>query len=190
MPDSDVPADSASRALDDACSLVMPKLGRRFYGYDSTTLAGVLLELLRKGGLRLAVAESCTGGLIGARLAAVPGASDVFAGGVICYENASKQRDLNVAESLLEEFGAVSEPVARAMVDGVCERFQTDAGVAVTGIAGPGGGSDEKPVGTVWLAARLRGETRAVCRWFSGKRDEVRKRSAQAGMDLLRQTLK
>ena len=149
----------------------------------------MLIGSLGEARLRLAVAESCTGGLIGARLSAVPGASDVFAGGVICYENASKIRDLGVPENVLLESGAVSEAVARAMVDGVCERFGVDAGVAVTGIAGPGGGTKEKPVGTVWLAAKVGGVAQVVGRSFPGDRNEVRQRSAQSALDLLRGAL-
>ena len=179
----------ADRALNRADGIVRPQLADRCYGTDSTTLASTLIWRLREAELRLAVAESCTGGLIGARLAAVPGASDSFAGGIICYENASKVRDLGVPGDVLVESGAVSEPVARAMAEGVCERFGVDAGVAVTGIAGPGGGTKEKPVGTVWLAARVGSVTRVVGRWLPGERNEVRQRSAQAALDLLRGTL-
>lgn len=182
----DVEDLEAERLLDLADGVLRPQLADRCYATGSTTLASILVGRLREARLRLAVAESCTGGLIGARLVAVPGASDVFAGGVICYENASKVRDLGVSEELLVEYGAVSEPVARAMVDGVCERFGVDAGVAVTGIAGPGGGTEEKPVGTVWMAAKVGSVTRVMRRWLPGIRDEVRQRSAQAAMDLLR----
>ena len=129
-------------------------------------MAEVLIDRLREAQLRIAVAESCTGGAVGTKLTSVPGASDVFAGGVICYENASKTRDLGVAEDVIAEHGAVSEAVALAMVEGVCDMFRVDVGGAVTGIAGPDGGTDEKPVGTVWLAARVGSATRAVKRWF------------------------
>ena len=161
-------------------------VGGSLYGEDGESLAENLLTSLKNAEIRLAVAESCTGGLIGARLTEVAGASDVFAGGIICYENASKKRDLGVSEDLLVEYGAVSEPVARAMVLGVAERFAVDGAIAVTGIAGPGGGSEDKPVGTVWIAALANGEIEVQRRWFAGERDEVRQRTAQAGLDLLR----
>lgn len=161
----------------------------RLFGSDSAALAAVLIQRLREARMRLAVAESCTGGLIGTLLTAVPGASDVFAGGIICYENASKIRDLKVSSDVLAESGAVSEPVARAMAEGICERFAVDVGVAVTGIAGPSGGTKAKPVGTVWLAVRVGSATRAVGRWFPGQRNEVRQRSAQAALDLVRKAL-
>ena len=182
----DVRDSEAERLLDLADEVLHPQLADRCYATGSTTLASIMVGRLRDAQLRIAVAESCTGGLIGARLVSVPGASDVFAGGVICYENASKSRDLGVPEELLVEYGAVSEPVARAMVEGVCERFGVDAGVAVTGIAGPGGGTEEKPVGTIWLGAKVGSETRVVRRWLPGVRNEVRQRSAQAALDLLR----
>jgi nicotinamide-nucleotide amidase len=184
-----VPDAEAELALQRADGILRPILADRFYGCESITLAEVLIRRLSDVRMRLAVAESCTGGLIGARIAAVPGASNVFAGGIICYENASKVRDLGVSENLLVDAGAVSEQVARAMADGVCDRFGVDVGVAVTGIAGPGGGTREKPVGTVWLAAKAGPVTRAVGRWFPGERNEVRKRSAQAALDLVRGAL-
>ena len=183
------PEAVAERTLDRADEILRPKLADRCYARGSTTLSATLVGKLREEQLRLAVAESCTGGLIGSLVTDVPGASDVFAGGVICYENASKIRDLSVPEDLLVEHGAVSEPVVRAMVNGVCERFGVDAGVAITGIAGPGGGTKEKPVGTVWLAAQAGTVTQSMIRWFPGVRDEVRHRSAQAALDLLRMVL-
>jgi nicotinamide-nucleotide amidase len=183
---SEAEADSA---LESAKALLLRRLGYRFYGEAPIRLSKVVIDLLRDARMRIAVAESCTGGMIGARLTDVPGASDAFAGGIICYENASKIRELGVPGNMLEESGAVSEAVALTMADGVCTRFRVDAGVAVTGIAGPDGGTSEKPVGTVWLAARLGTETRAVRCWFPGKRSEVRKRSAQGALDLVRRML-
>ncbi len=174
------------RALDSAVTLLRPALGSDFYGEGDSDLAEVVLEGLRRAGLRLAVAESCTGGGVGARLTAVPGSSDVFAGGIISYSDASKIRDLGVSERLMTEHGAVSVPVAEAMVRGVRDKFATDAAVAATGIAGPGGGTPQKPVGTVFVAACLREHTKSLKRWFPGGRSEVRDRSAQAALDLLR----
>ncbi len=179
-------AAQAAAALDEAATRLMPILGRRYYGANEADLAAVVLNALRSRGLTLATAESCTGGLVGARLTAVPGASDVFVGGVIAYADELKRGVLGVPQGLLEAYGAVSEEVAAAMARGAGERFAADAAIAVTGIAGPSGGSDEKPVGTVWLAACVGEKQHVVCRRFPGGRSEVRHRSAQGGLDLLR----
>ena len=122
------------------------------FGADDDTLPSVVLELLRQRGHTLAVAESCTGGGLGAALAAVPGASDVFLGGVIAYANSVKQALLGVPAALLERHGAVSDPVAQAMAEGARRATGADWALAITGVAGPGGGTDQKPVGLVHLA--------------------------------------
>ena len=137
----------------------------------------------------MAVAESCTGGLIATRLTEVPGSSDAFVGGVVAYANEAKVRDLGVDPDVLDREGAVSEAVARAMVAGVVDRFGAEAGVAVTGIAGPTGGTDEKPVGTVYLACAWNGEVDVLERHLPGNRHEVRRRTAQAALDVLRRKL-
>ena len=126
--------------------------GRFCYGRDDDTLAAVVLRLLGDAGQTLAVAESCTGGALGAALTAVAGSSAVFAGGVIAYSNAVKHQLLGVPEALLDQHGAVSEPVAKAMAQGLRSRLHCDWGIAISGVAGPGGGSVEKPVGMVCLA--------------------------------------
>lgn len=128
------------------------RTGSLCYGADDDSLASVLLERLRQRGDTLAVAESCTGGGLGAALAAVPGASDVFLGGVIAYANAVKQDLLGVPADQLQRHGAVSDPVARAMAQGVQRLTGATWTIAVTGVAGPAGGSAEKPVGTVYMA--------------------------------------
>jgi nicotinamide-nucleotide amidase len=122
------------------------------YGRDDDTLAAVVLRLLGDAGQTLAVAESCTGGALGAALTAVAGSSAVFAGGVIAYSNAVKQQLLGVPEALLDQHGAVSEPVAKAMAEGLRSRLHCNWGIAISGVAGPGGGTVEKPVGMVCLA--------------------------------------
>ena len=122
------------------------------FGVDDQDLAAVVLDRLRKRGQSVAVAESCTGGGLGAALAAVPGASDVFLGGVIAYANRVKQQVLGVPEALLETHGAVSDPVAEAMAEGARRLTGADWGLAITGVAGPGGGSEQKPVGLVHIA--------------------------------------
>ena len=131
---------------------IRARTGATCFGADHDSLASVVLEQLRRRGETLAVAESCTGGGLGASLAAVPGASDVFLGGVIAYANGVKQGLLGVPAALLESHGAVSDPVAMAMAEGARRAIGATWAIAVTGIAGPGGGSAEKPVGLVHLA--------------------------------------
>ncbi len=164
-------------------------LGEYVYGEGKTDLAAVVLDLLRERSQRIAVAESCTGGMLGARLTAIAGSSDVVLGGVIAYANEVKETHLGVRRETLREFGAVSEETAREMAAGACERFNAQVGVAITGIAGPGGGTPEKPVGTVCIAVTASGTTRSVRVQMLGDRDEVRRRSAQAALNLVRRSL-
>ncbi|HYR30912.1 MAG TPA: competence/damage-inducible protein A [Gemmatimonadales bacterium] len=182
------PADAAAR-LDAGERVVRERAGEHVYGVDGQDLAAVVLEALRASRRRLAAAESCTGGLVGARLTAVPGASDVFVGGVVAYDDSVKRTLLDVPADVLQVHGAVSEETVRAMAAGARRRFDVATSVAVTGIAGPTGGTPEKPVGTVWLAASVGDDMRALRRVFPGDRDEIRNRSAQAVLDLLRRQL-
>ena len=131
---------------------IRERVGAACFGADGETLASVVLAQLLERGQTLAVAESCTGGALGAALAAVPGASESWLGGVIAYANAAKEELLGVPANLLERWGAVSDPVALAMAEGVRQRLGSDWALAITGIAGPGGGTSEKPVGLVHLA--------------------------------------
>ena len=181
--------DEAEHRLAATSAMLRERAGEHHYGGDGTDLAAVVLDQLRARQLRLAVAESCTGGLLGSRITGVPGASDVFAGGIVAYDNPVKRELLDVPDALLNAHGAVSEEVVVAMAAGAQRRFGVDAALAVTGIAGPGGGSQEKPVGTVWLAARLGSDARALKRIFLGDRGEIRARSAQAVLDLLRRLM-
>jgi len=148
-------------------------------------LVEAVTAALRSGRKTLAVAESCTGGLVAKRMTDLEGASDVFLGGVVAYANDVKTRQLGVDPSALAAHGAVSEVVARAMAEGVARRFGADAGVGITGIAGPGGGTEEKPVGTVWLAAACDGNVVARQERFPGDRRSIRERAAQAALFLL-----
>lgn len=184
-----VAPDAAESVLARAVERLKPALGPHYYGEDGCDLAALVLERLERMGATLAVAESCTGGMLGERITAVPGASRVFVGGVVAYANQVKTQALGVAEALIAEQGAVSEAVVRAMADAAAQRFGATAGLAVTGIAGPTGGTPEKPVGTVWLAARLTDRTEASLRRFPGDRDDIRRRSAQAALDLIRRML-
>jgi competence/damage-inducible protein CinA-like protein len=183
-PEADVEAVLASDEAE-----IRRRLGAIVYGADGVTLAEVVGRSLLASRTTIAVAESCTGGLVGASLTEVPGISAVFAGGVIAYANEVKVRELGVDAALLARVGAVSEEVARAMASGVRSRFATDLGLAITGIAGPDGGTPEKPVGTVHLALDLRGTVvhrRAV---LPGDRSLVREIAAKAALDLVRRTL-
>lgn len=178
----DMPPDAADSALAAAAVRVRALAGEHVYAEGTATLAEVVVETLRERQESLGVAESCTGGLLGGRLTDVPGSSDVFAGGVIAYANEVKQQVLGVPEDLLRAHGAVSEPVALAMALGVRQRLGTRHGLGITGIAGPGGGSDEKPVGTVWLAHAHPGGESAMRVIFPGSRGEVRARAVQASL--------
>jgi nicotinamide-nucleotide amidase len=155
------------------------------FGRDGADLAAVVLDRLRTGGMTVATAESCTGGLVGARITSVPGSSAAYLGGIVAYDNRVKEAQLGVPAGILAAHGAVSEPVAAAMADGVRTRFGSDWALAVTGVAGPDGGTPEKPVGLVWIAvAGPEGTTARQLRLFGG-RDEVRARAADAALALL-----
>lgn len=179
----------ADRRLDGAVRRLRDAFPREIYGEGDADLAAVVLELCRARGLRLAVGESCTGGMLGARVTRIPGSSDVFAGGVIAYANEIKTSLLGVAADLIRAHGAVSEEVARAMASGARARTGAEIGVGITGIAGPDGGTPEKPVGTVWIAADVRGDARAALLHSWGDREEVRQRAAQAALNLVRRML-
>ncbi len=184
-----LPAAAADAALAKAAAAVRPLVGAHCYGEGDADLAALMLAELERRQSRLAVAESCTGGLLGERLTAVPGSSRVFVGGVVAYSNAVKLDLLGVSADTLAAHGAVSEQVAREMASGIARTLGTEAAVAVTGIAGPDGGTEEKPVGTVWIAALWQGKVRAFHYVFPGERDLVRRRAAQAALDALRRVL-
>jgi nicotinamide-nucleotide amidase len=181
----DLAPDEADRRLRSAGDLLRARAGESVYAEGEGDLAALVLEEARTRGIRLAVAESCTGGLLGARLTEIPGSSDVFVGGVIAYDNEVKVELLGVSAALLAEHGAVSEPVVRAMAQGAAQRFGVPTALAVTGIAGPGGGSPEKPVGTVWIGCVLRDDVETRRIMFAGNRHEIRARAAQAALLLL-----
>jgi nicotinamide-nucleotide amidase len=184
-----VTGDEAAAHLAAAAERLRHVVGQFVYGEDSTDLADVVLSLCRTRGLTIGVAESCTGGMLGARLTAIPGSSDVVLGGVIAYHNDIKQSMLGVPAEILAEHGAVSEPVVRAMATGARSATGVDAALAITGVAGPGGGTEEKPVGLVWIALDYRGDVESRRFMMVGDRAEIRHRSAQAAMEMLRQRL-
>ncbi|HSN15001.1 MAG TPA: CinA family nicotinamide mononucleotide deamidase-related protein, partial [Anaeromyxobacteraceae bacterium] len=181
----DLPADEADRRLAEAVALLRTRAGDHAFGEGSTDLAEVLLAEAKRLRVTIATAESCTGGLVGGRLTAIPGSSDAVVGGIIAYGNQVKERELGVPAAMLAEHGAVSEPVARAMAEGAAARLGAGLTLAVTGIAGPGGGTAEKPVGTVWFATHYRGVTKSVKQIQFGERDEIRARSAQVALYLM-----
>lgn len=184
-------ADAASEADGHAALAVAVRelldvLGPSVYSIDGRGLEQVVGDLLRERRMTIAVAESCSGGLLASRLTDVPGSSDYMDRGVVCYSNEAKTELLGVPASLIAEQGAVSEAVAQAMADGVRERAHASVGVGITGIAGPGGGSPEKPVGTVCIAVATP-QARDVRRFaFIGPRDMVKFQSVQAAMNMLR----
>jgi len=173
------------RRLREAADLVTSRAGEHVYGEGDADLAAVVLERARHAGLSLGAAESCTGGLVGGRLTDIPGSSEVFIGAVVCYADRLKTELLDVSAALIEAHGAVSEEVARAMAEGALRGLGVDLAVAVTGIAGPGGGTPDKPVGTVWLAVASSERTEARRIIFLGSRREIRERAAQTALYLL-----
>lgn len=182
-------AEAAEAALERACALIRERLGALVYGEGGETMAQVVGHLLRGHGETLALAESCTGGLVAQLVTEVPGASDYFLGGVVAYSNEAKRDRLGIPQELLDAHGAVSEPVARAMAEAVRERFGADIGVATSGISGPGGGTAEKPVGLVHVAlARVSG-THADHFVFPLDRARHRLLTAQVALDWVRRAL-
>jgi len=170
-------------------SSLREQLGRYLFSENERTIAEIVLDLCRAHGLTLATAESCTGGMVAARLTSVPGSSDVFVGGVVAYANAVKASGLGVAHELLEQYGAVSAETAAAMAHGARARLGADVGVAVTGVAGPDGGTKEKPVGLVFVHAVGPNGEEARRTELPGDRDMVRGRAAAASLHLVRRLL-
>jgi len=182
--------DEASRALDAAVGELLEALGDSIYSTTGDALEVVVGGLLRERAFTVAVGESCTGGLLGSRLTDVPGSSEYFDRSVVCYSNRAKVEMLGVPASLIAEHGAVSEPVARAMAHGARELAGANVGIGVTGIAGPGGGTAEKPVGTVAVAVAVQEVERVRTFHFLGGRDLVKFQASQAALNMLRLILK
>ncbi len=181
---------TAAERLNERCAQqIYEQLGAAVYGEDEVTLEEAVGRLLRHRRLKLATAESCTGGLIGHRVTNVAGSSEYYLGGVVAYSNALKTDELSVDPALIEEHGAVSEAVARAMAVGVRQRTGAGIGLSVTGIAGPGGGSEEKPVGLTYIAIASATQVQCVRREFWGGREQVKLRAAQAALEFLRRAL-
>jgi nicotinamide-nucleotide amidase len=184
----DSPAEAA-RTADRAADRLAELIGDAVYARDAQELEEVVGFLLTMNQKTLAVAESCTGGGLGRRITSVPGSSDYFVGGVLAYSNDIKKRLLGVRTGTLREHGAVSRETAVAMAEGVKQRCRSDIGVGVTGVAGPAGGTAEKPVGLVWIAVAGLGLTTAFDHRFTGDRDDIRRRAEQSALDLVRRRL-
>ena len=165
------------------------RLGRFLYSTDGRSVEELVLDGCRDRGFHLATAESCTGGLIAARLTSVPGSTDVVVGGIVSYANEVKIQQLGVAPELIEKHGAVSAEVAEAMARGARERLGVDVAVSVTGVAGPGGGTEEKPVGLVYFHAETPDGGHGSQFNFPGDRDSIRRRSVVASLHLVRRLL-
>lgn len=179
----------AAAELQQVESEVRKALGQDCYGADEDTLEGVVGRLLVERALTVSVAESCTGGLLGHRLTNVSGSSRYFERGVIVYSNRAKGELLGVPEALLRAHGAVSAEVAEAMVTGICALSHSQCGLAVTGIAGPDGGTPTKPVGTVYIGVASPGGHGVRHFRFAGGREAIKWRSAQSALDMLRRRL-
>ncbi len=176
-------AEARADAVGDALAASM---GDALFGRSEASVEELVLDACRAHGWTLATAESCTGGLVAARLTSVPGSSDVVAGGIVSYANAVKERELGVPAATLERFGAVSPETTAAMAHGVRERLAVDVAVAITGIAGPGGGTPAKPVGLVYLHAVTPTGERAVRLDTPGDRETIRLRATVAALHLVR----
>jgi len=179
----------AEALLDRLSEQLEDRLGKSIFSFAGETMEEVVALKLTVGGYSLAVAESCTGGLIAQRLTEIPGASKFFLEGVVAYANEAKTRTLGVEPILLLEHGAVSAPVAEAMAEGVRERAGADFGLSVTGIAGPDGGSEDKPVGLVYIGLADDAHTEHRKLMLPGDRHLIRWRASQAALDLLRRRL-
>jgi nicotinamide-nucleotide amidase len=183
-------SDEASLRLDAAVAQIQAVIGLHAYATDGVSMAKVVLDLCESHGDTIAVAESCTGGLLGARLTDIPGSSRVVIGGVIAYADSVKEQELGVSAEDISLHGAVSEPVAVQMARGVRGMTGASIGVGITGVAGPDGGTPDKPVGTVWIAVDVRGDVVTNRTQYIGDRAEVRHRASQVAMDLIRRALR
>jgi nicotinamide-nucleotide amidase len=176
------PADQLAQAL-------RTRLARHLFAEDERGVEEIVLELCRARGWTLATAESCTGGLVAARLTSVPGSSAAFVGSIVAYSDDVKERELGVPAATLERYGAVSAETAAAMAAGARERLHADVAVAVTGVAGPGGGTPEKPVGLVYVHAQTPEAAQGIEFTYGQDRDSIRRRATVAALHLLRRLL-
>ncbi len=185
----EVEGEEVSREIESQFAALRRLIPDYVVGFEGASVEGLLHEELIRRGLTLATAESCTGGAVAATFTAQPGASAYFLGGVVAYQNEVKERVLGVSGDSLREYGAVSEAVVRQMAEGVRRLTGADYAVATSGIAGPSGGTPEKPVGTVWMAVAGPGRTVACCRQCGTDRGQIIKRSTALLLQMLREEL-
>jgi nicotinamide-nucleotide amidase len=179
----------AEARADELAAAFVGSLDRYLFAEDERSVEEIVLELCRGRGLTLATAESCTGGMVATRLTSVPGSSDVVLGGIVAYANQVKQAELGVPEEILRAHGAVSAATAAAMASGARARLGADVGVSVTGVAGPGGGTPEKPVGLVYVHVETPDASRGLEFSYPADRDGVRRRAAVSALHLARRVL-
>jgi len=182
--------DNCRKELDRIERHIKDRAGEYIFAVTEKSLVAIVGELLAFNKMTIAVAESCTGGLLGAEFTSIAGSSEYFIGGVIAYSNAIKERILGVSPKTLDDFGAVSEETAREMAENVRLRFASDIGVSITGIAGPGGGTEEKPVGTVWIGYSDNEQTLALNYNLGNDRNTNREKAVGNALDLLYKKLK
>ena len=168
---------------------VYNRLGNLIYNTGDISIQETVGEMLVNKNMTIGVSESCTGGLVSAKLIEYPGISSVFLEGAVTYSNEAKMRTLNVKKDTLEKFGAVSEETAREMAEGIAKRCGSRIGVSTTGIAGPGGGTEEKPVGLVYIGVFIDGETKVERHVFSGNRSAVRNKASMTALNMVRKSL-
>jgi len=181
--------DQIDRELQKAEQEIRHLLGPYVFASDEQTMEAVVGEMLKERRMTLSVAESCTGGLIGHRITSIPGSSVYFDRGATVYSNRSKVEMLGVKQEILTAYGAVSDEAVREMAEGIKGTAHTDIGLAVTGIAGPEGGTDDKPVGTVYIGLSADEQTFSACYRFSGERDKVKLHSSEMALDWVRRYL-
>lgn len=182
--------EEALKLIEPVKNKVKEILGEDVYGEgEDTTIERVVGDLLIKNNLKISTAESCTGGMIASRLVSISGISDAFLEGAVTYSNEAKVRTLNVKEETLKKYGAVSEETAREMAEGIAKRTGSDIAVVTTGIAGPGGGTEEKPVGLVYIGLYYKGEVFVYKNVFNGNRQEVRTKATVRALDIVRRKI-
>lgn len=182
--------EAARQLIQPLEAAIRERLGEYIFGIDDETLEGVTGAMLAARHLTLAVAESCTGGLLAHRLTNIPGSSDYFLGGLVTYSNEAKVKFLGVEPGVLAAHGAVSPEVAAAMASGARRAVGTEIGIGITGIAGPGGGTTEKPVGLVYLGIDFQGQVEVRRELFCGQRENIKWQSTQSALDLLWRSLR
>lgn len=182
--------EQADALLDELTDKIEPVLGEHIFSTRGETLEEVVGMYMVMKQKTLATAESCTGGLLGERITRVPGSSEYYVGGAVCYSNELKTRFAGVSPRLLETYGAVSNPVARALAEGIRQKTKASIGIGITGVAGPGGGTEEKPVGMVFIALADERGTEVREFRFPGDRERVRLLSSQFALEMLRRRIR